>query len=510
MSAPGAERRVSGPDAVVEEEEAAPQSLPLLDPQPGDVVNLSLQVNVAGAVRVSLLTISSRIAAPHPVVAPSPQPPIRAPLVPPALAHLPPPSTRIRILGHSRSEARDGSEFIAYIVEYLQQPPSTPPSTPSSASSPPNPFVTTKRFSDFYALHCQLSLSFVCLPPFPPRTLLRSLSDEGLIRDRELALTLYLQLIAQREDIRRTGALERFLHAKEGEGIGGTASDSERERDVDLSMKVEEGLAERRRAEERRMEEACSQRFDLLVDQFHVLHARVDIDAVREHSTKEQEMRQTTFSNPGDGSARTQRPSKHPATAPAPPPSTATLSFLTRSATLAISRALLPSSTLLLVAAGDSSKLGHLDAYITGLWTGWLDGRKQAEKLERERSKPEVYRAEDLEPHRTDEEPREAEQPLGALYAFHRATADDQWQPTLSLFFERELVDAVWDPKRGWVYLLADDGLLHVYSPLLPDWVARAEGVVSARAQRTYRLCALLSPTRRAAVAGCGRPPRHL
>ena len=463
-------------------------SLPLLTPLAGDVVNLSLQVSVAGTVRVSLLSISSRIASfistrssPPPSLL-TPEPPL-----PSALAHLPPQATRIRVLGHTRAEAKDGTEYVAYMVEYHRQQPSTSSfaSSPASPTSAGKPLVTSKRFSDFYSLHRHLSLSFLCLPPFPPRTLLRSLSDAALIRDRELALTLYLQLIAQREDIRKTGELERFLlQLHEGEGMGGGAttspdelkqrerSDTERERDVDARMKVEESAAAVRRGEERKAEETGSQHFDLLIDQFSVLHTRhIDIDAVKEHSSKEQEMRQTSFASKDSKSTLAAEAASTPASAPAPPASSS-LSFYTRSATFTLCRALLPSPLLLFVVAGDSSKLGHLDAFITGLWTGFLDSRKSAEKLVRERSKPDTYdEVQQLAQEQAEADgDREAEQPLGAVYAFHRATTADQWQPTLSLFFERELVDAVWDAKRGWVYLLTDDGLCHVYSPLAADW----------------------------------------
>ena len=460
--------------------EGLPSALPLHTPQPGDVINISLQVSVDGHVRASLLSISSRIAQPSTSSRP-PSLSIPEPPVPPALAHLPPPSTRCRILGHTRSAAKDGTEYIAYIVEYQrhQTPPSSsaspsasqpPASSPrlSSLSSSATPFVTSKRFSDMYAFHQHLSLSFLCLPPFPSRTLLRSLSDTTLIRERELGLTLYLQLIAQREDIRSTGDLERFLALGEGGGMGNADSDAS-EGDADSRMKAEEGAAAALRGERLRGAEASSQRFDLLVDQFHVLHTHhIDVDAVREFTNKEQEMRQTSFSR--DAAPRTlTRPPPPP---PSPPPASATLTFLTRSATFTINRALLPSPTLLLLAAGDPSTLGHVDAYLTRLWTGWLDGRKQAERLERQRSKPEVYREEDHTPGAGQEEEgaKEAEQPLGAVYAFHRSGLDEQWQPTLSLFLEREVVDAVWDSKRGWVYLLCDDGLCHVYCPLSPDW----------------------------------------
>ena len=489
-------------------------SLPLHSPEPGDVINLSLQVSVDGLVRASLLSISTRI------VQPTSQPPAStlspnstAP-VPPALAHLPPSCTRCRVLGHTRSEGKDGTEFITYLVEYLRQqlPPSASSSTPSPFPSQPtsprgssspftssSPLVTSKRFSDLYSFHRHLSLSFLCLPPFPSRTLLRSVSDFALIRERELALTLYLQLIAQREDIRRTGELERFLSLGEGEGMGSPSndarkereqSDSERERDVDVRMRVEEGKAEQRRGEEQRGAEASSQRFDLLIDQFNVLHTRhIDVDCVTEYTNKAQEMRQTTFSK-GPTPRTHPRPTPAP---PSPPPAFATLSLLTCSATFTLNRALLPSPNLLLLAAGDPSTLGHLDAYITGLWTGWLDGRKQAEKLERQRSKPEVYREEDHRPNGEQEEQREAEQPLGAVYAFHRGGERAQWQPTLSLFFEREVVDAVWDGKRRWVYLLFDDGLCHVYSPLAPDW-SRVRRVWTLRLHTTRITSALFSP----------------
>ena len=66
------------------------------------------------------------------------------------------------------------------------------------------------RFSEILALHKTLSQSFVCLPPFPSRTLVRSFDPE-FISERKEMLNEWFRIVTQRQDIIRTAILRRFL-----------------------------------------------------------------------------------------------------------------------------------------------------------------------------------------------------------------------------------------------------------------------------------------------------------
>ena len=115
-------------------------SLPQQPPRPGDVTNLMLQVAEDGSVHISIVAFSKLIPAPpSPSVAAADTTPSAVSTSAP-LSLLPVPHPRVRLLGHTRSETKDGTPFIVYIVEYVASPSA-------------KPAVTSVRFSDAYGLH---------------------------------------------------------------------------------------------------------------------------------------------------------------------------------------------------------------------------------------------------------------------------------------------------------------------------------------------------------------------
>jgi len=70
--------------------------------------------------------------------------------------------------------------------------------------------VTAKRFAELHSFHTLLERHFVCLPPFPSRTLGRRF-DKLFIEQRCMALQVYLSQVLLRKDVERTGWLPRFF-----------------------------------------------------------------------------------------------------------------------------------------------------------------------------------------------------------------------------------------------------------------------------------------------------------
>lgn len=157
----------------------------------------------------------------------------------------PHPHSHVELIDWKLAESKGGGQYIAFLFELffkydaatllqMQQAHSQMISTRRSAAdaaaaaaagevldSPPSshsaPFpssvtiVVSKRFSELHAFHSLLERHFVCLPPFPSKTLGKNF-DKDFIDSRCMTLTNYLQQIMLREDIMKTGWFSKFMN----------------------------------------------------------------------------------------------------------------------------------------------------------------------------------------------------------------------------------------------------------------------------------------------------------
>lgn len=157
----------------------------------------------------------------------------------------PHPHSHIELIDWKLAENKAGNQFITFLFElyflydpatlrHMQQAHSQMISTRRSAAeaaaaaaagevldSPPAsqsaPFpssvtlVVSKRFSELHSFHSLLERHFVCLPPFPSKTLGKNF-DKDFIDSRCMTLTNYLQQIMLREDIMKTGWFSKFMN----------------------------------------------------------------------------------------------------------------------------------------------------------------------------------------------------------------------------------------------------------------------------------------------------------
>ena len=156
----------------------------------------------------------------------------------------PHPHSHVDLIDWKLAESKGGGQYIAFLFELfykyepatllqMQQAHSQMISTrrtaaeaaaaaaageildsPPSSQSAPFPssvtIVVSKRFSELHSFHSLLERHFVCLPPFPSKTLGKHF-EKDFIDSRCMTLTNYLQQIMLRQDIMKTGWFAKFM-----------------------------------------------------------------------------------------------------------------------------------------------------------------------------------------------------------------------------------------------------------------------------------------------------------
>lgn len=136
-----------------------------------------------------------------------------------AAALRPPPVTtfsKIDIIDWKVAESKDGSSFITFLFELVFLYPPLPSALAAAAAAvgadlPPTVnLVVGKRFAELHAFNGLLERHFACLPPFPEKTLTRR-TDHAFVDARCRALESWARQLLVREDVQRTGWVQKFF-----------------------------------------------------------------------------------------------------------------------------------------------------------------------------------------------------------------------------------------------------------------------------------------------------------
>ena len=164
-------------------------------------------------------------------------------------------------------------------------------------------------------------------------------------------------------------------------------------------------------------------------------------------------------------------------------PSSASLEFISRSSVFSMLRTILVDDQTLLVIAADSglkSTVAKVDSFLSKLFGGKKSDRDP--KKQQQQGQQHAVTADSSATFTSSSSSSSAEiaNPLGALYAFRRASQssgssassagahDEDFVQSLHIFFPRELTAMEYDADRRWIYVTDVRGTLSIFNPYVP------------------------------------------